>query len=125
VSVTEIPRAAAWLAPLRVLFGKARSTLLESADGIEASFRETRRGDIEGRELLFIANPPDERPRNAKAEFFVIQNQLVVIVASHPLDSSGYAMERFFAGLDLDRNDCQSSADAESTETCHIDFPLD
>jgi hypothetical protein len=125
VSVTQIPRAAAWLAPLRVLFTHVRKTLLESAHAVEASFRETERRGIEGRELRFTATPPDERPRNGKAEIFVIQNQLVVIVASHPTGASDSAMERFFTSLDLDRNDCRSSAEAGSADTCHVDFPLD
>jgi len=125
VSVTEIPRTAAWLAPLSLLFTKARASLLEAAHGIEGSFRETQRSGIEGRELLFTANPPDERPRHAKAELFVIQNQLVVVVASHPVDSSGSAMERFFASFDLDRNECRTSAGAEAASACRIDMPLD
>lgn len=125
VSVTQIPRAAAWLAPLRVVFAHVRKTLLDSAHAVEASFRETERRGIQGRELLFTATPPDERPRNGKAEFFVIQNQLVVIIASHPAGASGSAMERFFTSLDLDRNDCRASADSQRADTCHIDFPLD
>ncbi len=125
VSVTEIPRAAAWLAPLRIVFGQARSRLLESTHGTEESFRRTERKGLEGRQLLFNTAPPDEGPREARAEFFFIDGRLLVIEASHPLHSSNVAVERFFSSLQLDRQECRRSQDGTPAEECRVDLALD
>lgn len=124
VSVTDIPRAAKWLAPLRVLFAAAKARLLEGMHAErEKSFTTIERDGVAGRRLLFESTPPDEAPRHGRAEFFYLDGKLLVAVGSHPHGTSSSMLERFFSGLRLGLRRCRDR-DADS-EPCRVDLALD
>ncbi len=126
ISVTEIPRAAAWLAPERLMYSQAKSNLLQSADGVEQSFRKIERNGLPGRELLFAAHPPGETSRSAQAEFFYFDGRMLVVVASHANDTSDTEMVRFFANLEVDREECRGRSEPNLGSDCRrIDIALD
>jgi len=122
VVVTRLPRAAAWLAPRQFLFRQARRRLIEANDFLDRGVASTTRSNIVGQLFHFATRTGGtEPPRRGRAELYVMRGHLILAIGSQSAGSSTALVDRFFASLDLNVEDCRHQ---ESAGRCKVDLVL-
>ncbi len=116
ISITELPKRAAWLTPRGVLLRFARDNFLSSTNGVQRHYGKTRRGAIDGKILRF-----QEGERVGQAELFVIERRLVVAASSYPESGDDRDLQRFFSTLEISAAPCRGE---QPPPRCQVDVVL-
>jgi hypothetical protein len=102
IHVSEVPTLAVWLAPLALLYDRARAHYIEESNVTETSFNEIRRFDRTGRALDFTEAPLAQGKGEGRVEFFLLEDHMLVFEAMVPSGGSRNNVNRFFESISFD-----------------------
>lgn len=96
----DLPGVATFFMSDDSLLEEIRKSFLEQGDGVEKSYMDVERDGYAGKKLDFIRKMPDG-DEDARAEFFVVEGQMLSFTGIVPQGHSMEDIDRFLATIDI------------------------
>ena len=100
----DLPTVATMFMTNNALLDQVRDGLLEADGAVETSYRPIEKHGHPGKQLVY-EKKDETGPRTVRAEFYVVDDLVLNFVAAVPSGASTGLVDRFFASIELPRED--------------------
>lgn len=99
----DLPGVATFLMSDESLLDSIRDSFLEKGNGTEKSYVDIKRDGYEGKKLDFVMNKPEGK-EDARAEFFLVDGQMLSFTGIVPQGHAMDDVDRFLATIDIEED---------------------